>query len=87
MNLNVSNFCADNFTGSLDVRQGGIKIHDHLVATTNETDLVAKVHDPSHFLATADNVTYSWFNSTSFMGNTTENVLKRNLTAEGDYYT
>ena len=76
----------DTFAGTLDVWQNGKQHKDGLISTRNETSLIANVHDPSNYLKTADNLTYSWYNKTHFVANTSTEVLKVNFTEEGQYY-
>ncbi|CAG7820201.1 unnamed protein product, partial [Allacma fusca] len=76
-----------HFVGSIDVWQGGVKHSDpYRVATRNETQLIANIHDPSSYLKTASDITYSWWDATGFYANSSEPILKKNFTQEGLYY-
>lgn len=77
------------FAGTLEPQQPGVvvvKTDPNFVSTSNETTLVTKLHDPYNYLAKGANVTWSWFNSTSFIMNTTTPSLKQNITKEGTFY-
>lgn len=53
--------------------------------TTNETELTAVIHDPSKYLSTAINKTFTWIQNGTIITNTTVPTLKRNFTKEGIY--
>lgn len=76
-------------SGTLNPTQPGVVVYKHdpnVITTFNETTLVANVHDPHGFMGMGSNNTWSWYNSTSFIGNTTSPSLKQNITTEGNFY-
>jgi hypothetical protein len=78
-----------NFTGTIIPEQPGVVVHKtdpNIISTNNETTLVAEVHDPYNFLGKGSNITWTWFNATSFITNTTTPILKQNITKEGKFY-
>jgi hypothetical protein len=77
-----------DFSGSLIVSQPSapVKKDPTFVSTLNETELSVQLHDPYKFLAKADNVTWSWYNESGFIANTTTPSKKFNFTKEGEYF-
>ena len=74
------------FPGKLLANQPGVpRKNPHLISTQNVTELIVDLHDPSGYLKTAENVTFSWFSNKTLIANTTVPKLMHNFTEEGDY--